>query len=547
MDIQSIRQQFPQYNDLSDGDLLVGLHKRHYSDMHIRDFFDRADPQGTGRQSISDAQWPYWVEQVQRPRGDETEAQTAERVGGSIQAKPDSFGEGVLRSATQGLTFGAGDEIVAAGRSALDPLVHGFNGSNFSERFDVALNEERQKLDSFQDTNPVTAIGSEVAGAVAVPGLAGAKIAQRLLGSSSGAVRAATGATIAGVEGGIYGFNAGEGGAVERAQNSLSTGAVSAAVGGAAPLVGKGAKSLFDRLAAQGPVRRAIRNAPSNEQLRQQANTVFDAADQVTNLPRDPFRQNAARAIQDNLRKGMDPDLTPKASTVAQRFEDAATNPAPTTTFRELDVLRSKAGVAAGSRLPQEAAMGSRFSDAVNDTITNIDPALSREIGEARQMWGRMRRNETIQEIMRRAEFYKGGYVEGVRSQIRTLLKNRRSLRGFSRSEINLMEKIAKGGVGEKAGAFVRNVVGGNPITRTAAGFLFGGQTGAAASAAASVAGRAAGDAIRDTATQGRITSLEALIRAGGPEKVRQLSNNQQRLIEALTRRGARGVAAVGN
>lgn len=57
----------------------------------------------------------------------------------SRPAKPEtdiSTGEGVLRSAFQGGTFGFGDELVAGATAALHPLVNPEDGSNFSERYD---------------------------------------------------------------------------------------------------------------------------------------------------------------------------------------------------------------------------------------------------------------------------------------------------------------------------------------------------------------------------------------------------------------------------
>ena len=41
MNIQQIRSQYPQYNDLSDKQLADALHSKFYSDLPIQDYYKR--------------------------------------------------------------------------------------------------------------------------------------------------------------------------------------------------------------------------------------------------------------------------------------------------------------------------------------------------------------------------------------------------------------------------------------------------------------------------------------------------------------------------
>ena len=41
MNIQDIRQKYPQYNDLSDKELVDGLHGKFYSDIPVNDFYQK--------------------------------------------------------------------------------------------------------------------------------------------------------------------------------------------------------------------------------------------------------------------------------------------------------------------------------------------------------------------------------------------------------------------------------------------------------------------------------------------------------------------------
>jgi len=45
--IADIRAKYPQYDGISDGDLLMGLHRKHYADMHPRAFLNSIEGAGT--------------------------------------------------------------------------------------------------------------------------------------------------------------------------------------------------------------------------------------------------------------------------------------------------------------------------------------------------------------------------------------------------------------------------------------------------------------------------------------------------------------------
>jgi len=163
----------------------------------------------------------------------------------------DSFKMGRLdalgRGALQGLTFGFGDEAVAAIR----PYLHS------GETYDSALADQRTALDQARTDRPGYAYGGEIAGGIA-SGMAtggnfvnGAKTLPRMIGRS-----AALGAG----EGALYGFGSGEGGI----ENRLKSGAISAVIGGgvgaAAPALAQGIKLGYR--AVTNPIAAAL-NVPS--------------------------------------------------------------------------------------------------------------------------------------------------------------------------------------------------------------------------------------------------------------------------------------------
>ena len=61
MDINTIREKYPQYSDLSDEALVNGLHKKYYSDIPVNDFYNKV-----GFKS-EEAKPPEEVKQVVEP------------------------------------------------------------------------------------------------------------------------------------------------------------------------------------------------------------------------------------------------------------------------------------------------------------------------------------------------------------------------------------------------------------------------------------------------------------------------------------------------
>lgn len=206
--------------------------------------------------SRNDAFGAYLREQAQQRKPGETDEAMARRQFGSLSGtgRPGA-GEGMTRGALQGLTFGAGDEIVAGGTAALDATLR---GEDFGRAYDARLGRERQKISQFREDSPVLAYGSEIAGAIptavaTAPTAAGASLAGRAgIGAGTGAA-----------QGFGYGLFAGEGGAAERAQSGVISAGIGGTIGATAPAIGAGARAMMQRIqsgrnaAALGIPRRA--------------------------------------------------------------------------------------------------------------------------------------------------------------------------------------------------------------------------------------------------------------------------------------------------
>ena len=429
--LSDLRKQYPQYEKLSDGDFLYGIKRKFYPNMHPRAFFDSVDGGRNAHATIKRFRDEYRADATQPMEGEGAD-QRALRLGGSLEAPVgDAGGQlwAAARSALQGLTFGAGDEIVAAGVAALSPEIS----------YDAALQAERDRLEIGRDQNPKTAFAAELSGAVAVPGAA--------LNVTKGApiANATKSAGLAGAGGAVYGFNAGEGGFGNRVESGAQTGLIAGALGATAPMLGGVVEDAINSRAAQRQMRKLARAAPKLDDLRSQASSIFQRAD-TTGLPADGL-PDAVQGIASQIgARPVNPKITPRASGVMQELTDAATEPRATVPFGELQDIRRLAGAARGDFTnPTEQRAGAIIQEGLDAFVDSADPKLSADITKAREMWGTLRKSEQIQEVIDKAELQASGFENGLRIGLRQILNSKKKSAGFTKAERSAMRDIVEG------------------------------------------------------------------------------------------------------
>lgn len=210
-------------------------------------------------------------------------------------------GGNFFRQALQGLTFGFGDEAVAAGASALGP-----------NSYETELERERARIATGMDEAPVSSTAANVGGSIATSIVGGGVVAdgaKRLaaatgldaaLGPLLSAItsrvpavvqKAAAGAGLGATDAALYGFGTGEGGAAERADNAGDNALIGALFGGAIPVaqaairpVARGAMNLasapFASQANPANAGRAVEKAMSRANMT--ADDVAAALQQAT-------------------------------------------------------------------------------------------------------------------------------------------------------------------------------------------------------------------------------------------------------------------------
>jgi hypothetical protein len=213
--LAEIREQYPQYSDMSDGDLAGALHTKFYSDMP-REEFDK-------KMGLAASPTP---DKYQTAAADEFSA---------LKAKGSNPEYGYARRIAQGMTLGGADELLAGAMVPFEMIKRGtFNPAEAyrytKAREDYAMDEARQRQGAL-------GTAAEIAGGVGTgAGLARNGVtAARMLAPGAGLgarslAMGADGVAFGGISGGLEGN-----GLADRAQNAGLGGLLGGVVGAAAP------------------------------------------------------------------------------------------------------------------------------------------------------------------------------------------------------------------------------------------------------------------------------------------------------------------------
>jgi hypothetical protein len=528
--LAELRAMFPQYAQVSDGDFLIGLQRKFYPGMHPRQFMDSIDGATNAFTTITRPDFKeYWRTEVQKPMPGETPEQAGARAGGTSYGPANPGGQvgAGARSLLQGLTFGAGDEIVAAGASAL--------GGN---SYDYELAKERARLDQGRQDYTGTSLAAELGGALAVP--MGAMKSTGKLGMDM-----LRGAGAGGALSSLYGFFSGEGGAANRVDNATSSGMWGAGIGAAIPVAGLAVQKGMDALQLRKALRDAVKGAPSTEELRQAGSAAYKAVDDlgVTLQP-----QSVERMGQDAVammrQQGMDAgpmSLTPQSARLSEVIGETTSTGAPVP-FSELELLRRKAGIpAANMNTPAESNIGSQVIGRIDDYIANLGPddvaggdgaALSSAITKAREIWTKRSKSQLIDDAVEASQDYLSGGASGIRNQFKRILSSPKLSRGFTDAEKALMRRAINGSVPQQLLNLMSGGIG--QIATTIGGTVLGGVPGGAAGFLTAGATRKLAESLaRKEAEQ-----VRAVVASGGMPALPKADPAVRALIERLLRQG---------
>lgn len=245
----------------------------------------------------------------------------------------------------------------------------------------------------------------------------------------------------------------------------------------------------------------ALREAPgavTKEQLATQAKAAYQEAKTAGVVLKPQTLTNLQSSAAEDLRQqGLDRTLHPATTAALGRLTETK----GALPLDELEILR-RVGLHAETNSvmnPSDSRLAGELVDHIDDTINNLKPSdvdagnpqqAAQALNNARDLWSRKRKADTIDELMRRADlrasqFSGSGQENAVRTEFRSLAMNQKRMRYFSPDERASIEKVAKGGPVENVLRWVGKLSPSSPVSAGASTFLgltLGGPVGAAAS-----------------------------------------------------------------
>lgn len=441
MDMMQIRQQFPQYDDLSDGDLLMKIHRKYYPTMHVREFLNNVEG-GANAHVTAQEERDYWVANAKKPMtGEDLESQQ-KRMGGSLGTQftmPGRTGA-TVRSGMQGLTYGGADEAVAGVMSMMP-----------GRDYKTELERERSRLESGREQFPLTATAAEIGGAVLSP----IKTPDRFVKGSGAITR---GLQRGAQEGALYGALSGEGGA-DRLKGAAIEGGMGGVLGGALGGVTGGVRSAIDDSARAKALRQAGRGAPTPAQMETRAKDIYQTLEQGPRVPQGALADAATTARRQPQLGSVDPLGTSTQKSLSRemgRLEDFATDPAMAggVPYTELQKMRRRAG-----NIPTTAGDLDRGAaaelKAILDDVVDANASPDATVREANNLWRRISRVDDVQEALEKAKTWHAGEEAGIRHYFSQMLTSPKFKNKFNETERQALQAIARG---TPAGNFFRRL-----------------------------------------------------------------------------------------
>lgn len=524
-----IRQQYPQYSDMDDGELAYRLWKAQ----------GEGQPMGVWADSsgLDDSQFGKMIGHAKK-QGYEP---TASVGGPKIET-----GEGLIRSGLQGLTLGGGDELVAGMTAGARKL--GGDPRAVKDIYSQEVEAEKAKLESFRKESPILSGIAEFTGGVAAP---------------LGVARTLKGATaLGGGTGLVAGYLSAEG--EQRGEAALTGGLFGALVSPAMMKGGQLLGSSFDELLQMRAKEAAAKGSPSIAQLRKASNEAYKKARESGVVIDSDEYQKFVRATLARVTDGgtLEPGLLPKSEKVLRALDRKV---GKAVGIEEMDNLRKLAQIPAGevtNKAEQRAAR--HIIDNIDTFVESLTPEqlsagvaddVAKTFASARSLWAKVRKTENIQDILDLAESgsYAGGAESAFKNQLQSILRNKRKRRGYTKDELKLMADITRGTpIGNLVGSISHlgfSTTGGRNILSPAAGlsasavggFAVGGPAGAVAAPLLEVSATTALRRVREMNMTKQVEVLRDLIASGKAAQFREHAPAAYKLLSAVAQKLGQG------
>ena len=203
--------------------------------------------------------------------------------------------------------------------------------------------------------------------------------------------------------------------------------------------------------------RAIIESAPDIETLKSASNAIYKEIDNVAvKVKPQAFNGMLKTVIRKAKNANVDSVLTPKSARVVEQFIDELSN-RDLRNVSDFDQIRKKAQIAAASVDPSDARVGNIMIDEIDSFMDAMDSrafsgsdissasSVAPKYKAARSLWGRARRAELVQQAMDKAGRQASGFENGIRTQFRSILNNKKQSRFFSKDELAAMNDVVQG------------------------------------------------------------------------------------------------------
>lgn len=214
-----------------------------------------------------------------------------------------------------------------------------------------------------------------------------------------------------------------------------------------------------DDVAREAP--KAARARMSPAELKAASRAAYKEADEAGVIFTPTGVSRVSREVKEAATEfGFDPIIHPQFARALVRLDEVASG---NVTFKGMDVLRKVAKSAASSTKDEERALGMMMIEKIDDlmensrqfeALTGHTEKAADAMRRARELWGRARRTELIEEAVVRAERRAGSTGSGgnidnaTRQNLRAILDNPKKARMFTEAERKQIDKVVRGTAG---------------------------------------------------------------------------------------------------
>jgi len=194
---------------------------------------------------------------------------------------------------------------------------------------------------------------------------------------------------------------------------------------------------------------------PTANDLKGAANPLYKEIDKLkVKVKQEPLGRLYDDIAEEANKQGIDPIVTPKANAVLNRIGALTEKPL---SISEIDTMRKVANAAKISIEPSESNLGTmmvgKIDDFVDDlsasALTQQDENVGSLLKEARGLWSRAKKTELINDAIEKAKNQQSGFENGLRTQFRAMLNNKKIMKGFTEDEKKAIQKVVRGGKAE--------------------------------------------------------------------------------------------------